>query len=263
MNNSGVLKYCQFVCNKEQVGNSLSPVEFTQLLQVCNLKHFKKKIGLPEEYKVGMPLARQTYDLTQKLTEDLKQFKVWMGSPDISQLQIDGNGIASLPSDYYYPSSLSFKHAINSCSEMIIKTRMIEVVTDAQWDDVVSHPIKQPTYKYPVCNFQNTFIRFLPNNLRFVDFIYLRQPKTPVYDYYFGTDGSYIYLPQGINYTLQAGEQGSNGQTSGVVVSQTQELEWDDINKLDIAALILQHIGINLREGALMQYSEKVLNTGT
>lgn len=262
MNNASILALIQYIANKEQTGNTVSPTEFTSILQVATLKHLKRKIGLPEEYRVGMPVPRQQFEATKKLTDDISQLKVWMGSPDLMPLQIDSDGIATIPTDFYYPSSLSYKHAENVDCEPVIKKRVIEVLTDAQWDEILNHSIRPPSYKYPVCNFQNGFIRFAPTDLKFADFVYIRFPLIPVYDYYFDSNGAYVYLPQGSTHTLLAGEEGSQGQTTGTVVSLSQEVEFDDTNKIDIAGLILQMIGINLREGQLFQYADKVTQQG-
>ena len=263
MNNSEILKYCNYISSKEQTGNTLTPVEFTQILQVCNLKYFKKKVGVPEEYQPGMPLPRQQFEITQSNSDSLSPFKKFMGEYNTDPLYIDANGYAPLPSDYFYHSACSFIDAINNpdCS-LTLKNRIVEVLTDAQWDAVTSSVIRPPSRKYPVMNYQSGFIRFSPIDLGQVQFIFLRTPSLPYYDYYIGVNGEHVYLLPNTSHILIPGEEGSAGQLSGIVVSQSVELEFNDTGKLDIAALILQHIGVNLREGSLLQYAEKVINSG-
>jgi hypothetical protein len=263
VNNYNLLSFINYCANKEQSGNTISPVEFTQLLQVCNLKYFKKKVGVPEEYQPGMPLPRQQFEITQSNSDSLSPFKKFMGEYNTDPLYIDANGYSPLPDDYFYHSACSFLDAVNNpdCSPTI-KPRIVEVLTDAQWDAVTSSVIRPPSRKYPVMNYQSHFIRFAPIDLGQVQFIFLRYPTNPYYDYYIDSNGAYIYLEEGESHTLQAGEEGSAGQTSGVVVSLSKELEWNEVGKLDIANLVLQHIGINLREGQLFQYADKVLKEG-
>lgn len=263
MNNHNILSLVNFCANKSQTGNTISPVEYTQILQVCNLKYFKKKVGVPEEYQPGMPLPRQQFEITQSNSDSLSPFKKFMGEYNTDPLYIDANGYSPLPDDYFYHSACSFLDAVNNpdCSPTI-KPRIVEVLTDAQWDAVTSSVIRPPSRKYPVMNYQSGFIRFSPIDLRQVNFIYLRTPSLPYYDYYIGVNGEHIYLLPNTSHTLIPGEEGSSGQLSGIVVSQSVELEFNDTGKLDIAALILQHIGVNLREGALLQYAEKVINSG-
>lgn len=261
MNNGEILKYCQFVCNKEQTGNSISPIEFTEILSVCSLKQAKRKLGIAE-IPDGSPI-KQEFEKNQNSTDSLSRLKKWMGAPNTMPLTIDSNGIAVLPSDYLYHSSILYKQATNNtdCS-VSFKYRTVEVTTDQQFDEILSHPIRPPSLKYPICNYQSNIIRFAPSELKFVDFIYIRKPIDPVYDFYISANGEYIYFLPNTTHTLLAGEESSSGVTSGIIVSQSVELEWDEISKLDICALILQHIGINLREGALMQYSEMIKEKG-
>jgi hypothetical protein len=263
VNNYNLLSFINYCANKEQSGNTISPVEFTQLLQVCNLKYFKKKVGVPEEYQPGMPLPRQQFEITQSNSDSLSPFKKFMGEYNTDPLYIDANGYSPLPDDYFYHSACSFLDAVNNpdCSPTI-KPRIVEVLTDAQWDAVTSSVIRPPSRKYPVMNYQSHFIRFAPIDLGQVQFIFLRYPTNPYYDYFIDSNGAYIYLEEGESHTLQPGEEGSAGQTSGIVVSLSKELEWNEVGKLDIANLVLQHIGINLREGQLFQYADKVLKEG-
>ena len=36
---------------------------FCNLLNEAQLKHFKRKLGLPEQYTPGMPISRQSYEI--------------------------------------------------------------------------------------------------------------------------------------------------------------------------------------------------------
>jgi hypothetical protein len=55
---------------------------------------------------------------------------------------------------------------------------------------------------------------------------------------------------------LQPGEVYSGGATAGQVISKTQELEWDDEVKPEIANLIIGYIADNLRQPYLKQVAE-------
>lgn len=106
MNNDYLYKFLLFLSNKSQTGNTIGPEEFCMALQVSNLKHFKKKIGLPEEYQPGSPVSRQSFEITQVITDDLMPFKVHLGSPNIPFLSVDADGYALIPNNFYYPTSL-------------------------------------------------------------------------------------------------------------------------------------------------------------
>lgn len=263
MNNDFLFKYLLFLSNKDVTGNSLSVNEFNMSLQVANIKHFKKKIGIPEEYKVGMPISRQSFELSQVLTDDVLPFKVHLGSPNIPYLPVDTNGYAALPQSFFYPSSLEYRYFPNNDCEGEYIKRKIDVLTDGQWPDVEGSAIRKPTLMYPACNFQAGAIRFLPRNIQRVEFVYLRLPVTPVYDYYINTENEYVYLEPGVSHVLTIGEEGSLGQQSGITVqSLSVELEWNETNKLDILNLMLSHFGLNVREGMIEQFAEMTKQSG-
>lgn len=262
MTQAEIYRLLNYVINKSQTGNALSPTDFNDINKAAQLRHFKRKVGLPEEYQPGVPLPRQSYEITQKITDDLMPFKVHMGAPGTMPLQVANDGTAIIPSNLYYPGSLSYIHFDPTCN-VEGQVRMIDVLTDGQWVDIAGNSLKRPTYEYPVCNFQSGYIRFLPKDIQRVDFVYLRYPIKPVYDYYISAIGEQIYLPPNSVYVLQGGEEGSAGQTAGTtVVSQSVEFEWDEVNQLDIVYLMADFAGINLREMPLMQYANMMKQQG-
>lgn len=251
MDNAFIRRLINFITNKEQVGNTLSPDEFNDLLQKHNFEHFKRKVNMPEEYKPGQPFPSQGYEITQKITDDISPFKV---VTDISVAS--ATGYATTPADYYTLGYLHYKYPTSVDCEIITSPKPIGIVTDAQWSYRLENPITKPTKKHPVANFQAGFIRIMPKDLYSVEICYLRYPHTPIYDYYLDQYAIDHYLEPGTSYTLQAGEEGSAGQTAGTVTSNSVELEWNDVNKLDITSLMLESIGINLREQQLLTYSQ-------
>lgn len=239
------LNYCS---NKEQTGNTFKIPDFNNILKVIDLKFFKNRYGLPEKYQVGQPLTNISYEVTQKITDDLSHLKVIMGDGITPKLSIGSDGYATLPTDYVHPSYLLYTE--NDESIQII------ICNDAEWANIVSSTLKKPTKENPICNFTGNRIRFRPKNIGYVDFAYLRMPIPAFYDYYFSAKLETIYLPPNTTHTLLQGEEGSQGQTSGTVTSLSRELEWKSDMHLDICYFILSLMGINLREGDLIQWSE-------
>jgi len=262
LTNDILYRYILEICNKEQQGGNLGSLEFNRLLQVCSIKLLRLKCGLPVNPDENP--AKQQFEKNQANTDSLSPFKRFMGLFNTDPLFIDSNGIAITPVDYYYHSSASYKQYINKPNcEPELRQRKVEVVTDSQWDDIMSSSIRPPSEKYPIMNYQDSYIRFAPTNLKAVNYVYLKTPVPPVYDFYFSVDGEMIYLPPNTKHTLIVGEEGSQGQVApATVTSLSVESEFQDADKLELANLILQHIGINLREGALLQYSEKILKEG-
>jgi hypothetical protein len=231
--NLGELKlYLNYVLNKEQRGGALTPSRFNSLLKRCNLKHFKKKIGLPEEYRIGQPLSRQAFELTQKLSDDIRPFVISMDDFN-GMLSVDSDGHSVIPSNMYYPSSLGYRYILNSATCGISEEmKPIEVLIDAQWNHRLASHIRPPSLAYPIAIFRDGYIEFRPKTLQFVNFTYVRYPVDPVYAYTLVNDVDVYDAANSI------------------------ELEWDNVNILDIAYLILNEMGINLREGQIQQFSE-------
>lgn len=225
MTNYDILKLARYIAGERLPGKAVSQGMFGLLLDNAQLKHFKRKVGLPETYRPGMPLPEQAYDITQKLTEDLRKFKVHMGD-DTTPLIVT-NGKAELPRDYYYCSTIVYKHVRNTT----VRERLVEVVNDLQWAERLSSSIITPTLKYPIANFQSDYLRVSPRTIRYLDFIYLRLPKEPTLK--FKTENGVLTYD-----------------------SSSQELEWDDVNKIDIIHILLGDMGINLGKPELVQYSE-------
>jgi hypothetical protein len=213
---------------------SMTPEQFIELLNICSLLHFKKKVGLPEEYRPGMPLPRQAYEITKKLSIDLNPFKVAMGD-DTPPLVVDAYGHATLPAGCYYPTAFAFRLFRNG----EVDIREIDIVNDQQWFERQGNRITKPSQKYPIVQFiGGGKVRFSPFNLLRVDMTYLKLPTPAVYGYTITSDF--------IKY---------NASTS-------TQLEWDDINIIDIIFMFLERIGVQISRQDLIQYSNKVNTQG-
>lgn len=236
MNVSELLNYVNYQLNKDQSGRTMTEDQYNLILKVINIEYIKWKYGLPEEYQPGAPFPRQAWELTQKITDDMRWAKVKMGGQEGPQLIIDTNGIAQIPADYLHHSSMWFDFLKNNpeCGKAPTKKHFpIEVLFDDQVGPRLSHPIKFPSMKYPVCTYYNTYIQFWPENLKFVEYTYIRQPTTPVYAYTIVNDES-VYD-----------------------AANSVQLEWPVDCHGDIANLIVGLASGNLRDGFMNQYSNQ------
>jgi hypothetical protein len=211
---------------------SLTPAKFCDLLHIAQLKHYKRKLGLPEEYQPGMPLPRQAFDITQKITEDLRRFKVIKDGP--SAIPVVG-GRFNYPAGYYYPSSLV---AFIEYPGEGTRSKVIEIVTDKRWDEMQGNWVDRPNDEYPIANSQATFIRVAPETIIRVGMVYLRQPSKPVY--------SVTISPNGVN---QYNPAGSSWGISGD--------DWDEVNQVDIMYVLLSDLGITMQRQDVFQIAEK------
>ena len=231
MNLGELLDLAVTIVSDKDPDRQITPYEFDLLLKSNNIKHFKQKIGLPEEYQPGMPLPRQTPEITKKITEDIRPFKVFMGKGSgatASPLSVD-DGMAEIPDDYYYHLSMQYRWIKNG----VMVKRHIDEVDDLEWSNRQADPLTKGTKKHPICNYQSDHIRFQPSDIGFVDFTYLRLPVDPVY-----------------------AVKWDNGYAEYDPANSTQ-LEWDEVNQLDILHKVIADMGFSIKKGEVIQYAEQ------
>jgi hypothetical protein len=204
------------------------------LIYSVNIDFFKQRYGLPQEYQPGMPLPKMSYEITQKITDDLRDLKVRMGQ-DVATMAIATNGRATIPTDYIHFSSARYNQITdNTCGNLATRPRAIEHLSDAQIGDRLGDSIKMPTLKNPVFVTYAGYFQFYPKTVSNVEFTYLRMPKTPVYGY--------------------VADNTTDDDTYDETTSVHFEYPEDCFN--DIVSMCLGYIGINLRSSELLQYAE-------
>lgn len=226
MNNYDILKLARYIAGARMPGSTLSQEMFGLLLDAAQMKHYKRRIGLPEAYQPGNPTPSVSFDITQKITDDLRRFKVEMGDTEAPLMVV--NGRAQIPANYYYGSSFLYKYVRN----YTIKYKKVEVLNDKQLDERLASTIIYPTLKNPVVNFQSDYLRVFPRQIQYLDFTYLRRPVTPIIK------------------TITLNGVAAYDEANSV------ELEWDDINKIDILHIALGDMGIEMKKPEVLQYSE-------
>lgn len=235
-----VWELLNFITNKDQQGNTVSIPEFNIICKAVNVDFFKQRYGLPKQYQAGQPLPQMSYEITQKITDDLKAFKVRMGY-DTSAMIIDTQGRASIPSDYVHFSSATYNLiADNSCGTVTARQRQIEHLTDAQVNDRLSNSIKMPTKRNPIFTTYSTYFQFYPKNLRYVDFTYLRMPRTPFYN----------------------SEPDEETDLEIFVENGSVHFEYPEDCFTDIVMLCLSYVGVNMQSADIVQYAELIKEKG-
>ncbi len=217
--------FIDFVANKEQSGTAYSIDQLNIAFQAANIDLFKLRYGLPEEYAPGMPLPRMSYEVTQKIKDDLRSVKEKVIIP------VDSFGIMTLPNDYVHKTAIEYVKVTNDpdCDVPEVLYKSVEIIDDDKWSERLSNTIKKPTLDFPVCNFLKDSIRFMPKSLREVELSYLRVPNKPVWGYVFQS-GIEVYSP--IN---------------------SVQFEWNEILFTDVAKLVLNYLSINLKDVELYE----------
>jgi hypothetical protein len=242
-------KYVSFIANKQQTGAKLKVDNFNLLAPVVQWKGIKRKYCVPEEFQPGIPFSRQMYEWTQSNIDSMSRFKVALGLPDRTMpLPVDEFGYAELPSDYMHVSSIGYSLHVNTGYCLSAKSEnIIEPLTDAEWNDRINDPIAPASTKYPICRFFFTpannryFLQIAPVGLKLINFNYLRKPTTPFLDFTLNElepDG-FIYNP-----------------------TTSTQFEFAENDIIDLAPIMLEMIGVNIREQQLIQMADKFKKEG-
>jgi len=231
MNINEIYELIRFVSNKAQSG-SFTPEQFNLAVNSAQLSLFMERYNNPAEYQPGQPIPRVAYEMTQKISDDLRVFK------KLIDLTLDSNGQGTLPPDYIHATSMRFNYIIQKKKVITQIERSIDVVDDDKLGDRLSSNLVMPTKRYPIATFYDTYIQFNPKDLRIVKFTYLRQPLDAIWAFTTVNDRP-VYDP--VN---------------------SVDLEWHPLTHNEIIVRTLSLVGINLREEQLLQYAEMKKSQG-
>jgi hypothetical protein len=248
LNNGQIFDYVNTILRKEAEGNRISPDRFENILGVVSLAYWNKHIVLFEQSK--------------RVSNSLKRFK------KSATLTIDGNGLAPYPADY----------AI--VSQIVTSTdKYVDLVTVAEAAERNQDALTVPTATYPIAVLQGSYIQFYPKNLGTATIHYLAYPAEPVFDYVVedATDKIW-YMPvlsnlstDGTLYEDEDSNSWSDSRAYGSVIvtgashpdspslpylSRSVDLDWNDEDREMMLALILQELGVNMRDGAVENYAQ-------
>lgn len=223
-----------FLADKFQ-SRAISDAEFNYAIDAASSDLWKKKVGLPEEYQINAPFARQAWQVTNKISDDMRYF--------ITQLDIARNAsdIFPYPTDYGAFSSMRYERILNQgCDTPDVKVRTVELVTDAELSERLDNTIILPDYDYPVGAWYGTGWKVYPKIINNVNVTYLRLPVAPYR-----------------NYTLDPLTDLTTYQPIGSVPPDFPTTLW-----IDLTYLILKQFSINIREEELYQMAEQRISKG-
>lgn len=235
-NVNDLYNFCNFIARKAQSG-AISPDEFNTALVSANEDFIKQKTGLPEDFQVGLPFARQQWQLSQIITEALKPIFV----PPV-RITKNTAGYFPYPADYKRYSSIQIDFTDNPqcCKDAgEYSERFVEVVSDAEWVIRLNNSVIRPTILYPVANFYKDGIKVAPYEITTIKMAYLKQTPVPRRGYTVNANDQDIYDP-----------------------ATSVQLVWDDSFYNDIAAIILSYYGISIRDENLQAYAQNRKQTG-
>lgn len=210
------------------------PVElFNRLINAASISHFLRRLGLPEQYQPGTPIAAQVAEISTKVIMDLRPFIVHRNersSPLAFSL-----GAVVYPIDFCYPLSASHVYVH---TDGIHYTRNFDFTNEMQWSDRIGSVNKQPDVFFPIMRFTAQEINILPKTIQLVNFAYYKWPRAA---------NMAMTLVNGINVYDPI---------------NSVQLEWDEGNMVDIAMIILANLGVVVNRDTIFQVAEKVKQQG-
>lgn len=240
--NKDIFNLTRYVANKESLSGYINLDDFNLNLKAADIIALKEKIGLSNDYGVGVPLSRKQKGVSLISDDQIIQFKK-KATVSFS------SGIATLPNDYFRYETARVASAYEP----------VEILSSAELSKRIGNAIDEPDALFPAGEFIGDKFYIYPTTITAATLIYWRYPATPIFDYYIDANGEIVPLAEGATHLLGAGEVGSAGQTSGTTVSSlTVEHEWGGDSAIDITWIILQLMGINLGRQDLFALSNKL-----
>lgn len=236
MNNiNDIYLWMNFLADKYQ-SRAISDNEANQIFDAVNLDLWKLKVGLPEEYQINAPFSRQAWQVSNKISDDMRYF--------ITQVNITKNAqdIFVYPVDYGAFSSMRYDRILNNedCGAPDQKTRTVELVTDAELSERLDNTIIPPDYDYPVGAWYGSGWKVYPTIIKKVNLTYLRLPTTPV--------RGYILDPV-------------TDLTQYDPLTSVQP-DYPKTLWIDFATMCAKYIGVNIRDEELYQMAQQRQLTG-
>ena len=205
----------------------LNPDQFNLVLDRAQMSKFMELYGNPKEYQPGNPIPRIAYEVTQKISDDLRIFK------ENFNMLIDNNGQATLPSNYIHAISIGAiagKNTTPGKSEKQFIT--VDIIPEDKEYYRLGSVIVPPTKKQPIAVIKDTYVQVYPENMGSVKFSYLRRPVEPVWGYDI-VNGRPVYSE-----------------------SKSTNLEWPDQTINDIIIRACNFIGISIKDGDIVSYTQ-------
>lgn len=216
-------------------------------LNYANEALFKVETGI-DQLPEGAP--GRYWQKTRKVTDALAPFIVTTGRNGIPYTQVDANGYAAFPSDFYLFSSMNFP-ILELVNGQLVETgtRVITDLTDEIFRSRIASHYKKPNDENIISTVSNGMMEFAPKNIKRVLFTYLRKPRKPYWDAVF-ENGRTVYYPPG--------SVKPNGQPSLSV-----DIEWPRMATMqDFYPQYLSFVSTSIKDQATSQASERIKITG-
>lgn len=151
--------FTEFVANKAQVGNSVTPSQFNEVANRAQFQLFEK------DY--------QTYIKTNEISEFLQTFLL------TKQGSVSSSGVYNVPTDFQHMAECRKYLVVNGSGKMI----PVKKISIEEWGDYDVSQLMVPTNRFPKFSEFGNSLKFLPRNLGLIEFDYFRTPVAPVWGF--------------------------------------------------------------------------------
>lgn len=152
--------FVEFISNKAQSGNTISPSQFNFVANQAQMLVFEK------DYQIFL----QTESISEFLSLFLKNQTTTVPATGLLPYPSDLQHVASIRSYYVRPAGKSTEITV-------------DWVKNSSWGDVVSSQLMEPTKRFPMYSDFSTEIRFAPKNIGIIMLDYFKTPTAPVWGY--------------------------------------------------------------------------------
>lgn len=224
-----VKKYTEFLVRKNN-SQYLSPDQFNLIINRASRTIFVKRTGNPHDYQVGAPVPRMGFQITQKITEDLKRFQ------ENANLVLSAQGRVTYPSNLAYTIPGIFYKTQKQGTDRYVE---VEIIDKDKEGYRLGSAIMFPTRLRPIAVFESTYLQVYPVGISNIKFPYLRYPSDAVWAYTV-TNGRPVFDPV-----------------------KSVDLEWEDMVVNDIIMQALKSIGISIKDADVMSFAQSESMQGT
>ena len=169
MNLNEILSLCNYVANKEKLGNTLTPEQYNILLEAVNTDFFRK------EYEAAQKLAMQL---------NVRLGSVIFKSGALTTFRERETGVTVTSGEITISDlAATYVYWISMVTTYESVRRPVEFVSDVELEDRLTNLLAKQLEYHPAAIDNGDTILIYPGDITSVDFTYLRMPTQPVYSW--------------------------------------------------------------------------------
>lgn len=239
-----ILNYCNYLINKDQVSDPVSPIEYNSIIPVVNIEVFHREKRRITE----LSISRQMNFIELLRDSYLNELKKVINGEAVSPIKLEDD----------YDMMLSSRIVIGGIG------RKVNIVPETKFNELANGLVdnEDSIYGYLV----NKYVYLSANGTEFTCH-YLTLPTRPYYDYYIDGFGNKQYLnphyrvvANGPDYQVVDG----NGNLIArqilyplnVYTSKSVEFSYGDSAYTDIVNLVFEKMGVEIRERLPIDFAQ-------